>query len=167
MSWSLFVIAAHQAAHDGVLDWADAASHSRGVPDTAPAAVPLPTVSEVLAAFHDAGCHGEAWFQVSDDGSPPLRPCPDPESCARNGGLDLGEVTLRGAAREDLGRPLSSATEIETVSFRKPSAAGALAAVCALASVAGPQLVFDDSAEQVFVVRPGELASDLAQEWPW
>jgi len=134
------------------------------MPDTVPAPVPLPTVAEVLAAFRDAGCHGEAWFQI-DDASPPLSRCPDPASCARNGGLDIGEVTLRGAGQAGL--PLTSATEVETVSFRKPSGAGALAAVRALASVSGPQLVFDDSADQVFVVWPHEREADLALEWPW
>jgi hypothetical protein len=42
-----------------------------------------------------------------------------------------------------------------------------LAAMCALAPVAGPQIVFDDSGDTVFVVRPGEQAGDLAGEWPW
>lgn len=168
VSWSLFVMAVHQAAQEGVLEWVAGASHSRGFPDTVPAAVPLPTVAEVLAAFHDAGCHGEAWFEVSDaEVSPPLRRCPDPALCQRNGGLDIGEVTLRGAEQAGRGVPLSSSTRVETVSFRKPSRAGALAAVCALASVSGPQLVFDGSADQVFVVWPNELEADLAQQWPW
>jgi hypothetical protein len=164
----MYVIAVHQAARDGVLEWAAAASRSRGVPDTVPAAVPLPTVAEVLTALHDAGCHGEAWFQVSDaEVAPPLRRCPDPVSCVRSGGLDIGEVTLRGAAQADFGLPLSTATRVETVSFRKPDGAGALAAVCALARVSGPQLVFDDSADTLFVVWPNEVEEDLAHEWPW
>ncbi|MFI7598861.1 hypothetical protein [Actinoplanes sp. NPDC049681] len=168
MSWSLFVMPVHQAAHDGVLEWVGAASHSRGVPDTVPAAVPLPTVAEVLAAFRNAGCHGEAWFQVRDAGvSPPLTRCPDPASCGREGGLDIGEVTLRGAERADGRVPLTSATRVVSMSFRKPSRAGVLAAVCALASVSGPQLVFDDSADEVFVAWPNELEADLAREWPW
>ena len=144
------------------------AGYSRGVPTTAPEAVPLPTVANVLAAFRDAGCHGEAWFTLSDAGaSPPLRQCPDTVSCARKGGLDLGEVSLRGAGQAGFGLPLSSGARVETVSFRKPSGAGALAAVCALASISGPQLVFDDSADRVFVVWPGELEANLAREWPW
>jgi len=51
----MFVIAVHQAARDGVLEWAFTANHSRGVPDMAPAAVPLPTVVAVLTAF-DGPC---------------------------------------------------------------------------------------------------------------
>jgi hypothetical protein len=42
-----------------------------------------------------------------------------------------------------------------------------LAAVCGLASVAGPQLVFDDSVDQAFVVQPDEQVEELVQEWPW
>ena len=41
------------------------------------------------------------------------------------------------------------------------------AAASLLALNAGPQLVFDDSADSVFVVWPGERADDLAAEWPW
>ena len=168
MSWSLFVIAVHRAARGGVLEWAATASHSRGVPSTAPTAVPLPTVTEVLTAFHEAGCHGEAWFEISGaEAAPTLRECPDPGSCAGNGGLDIGEVALRGPAQAHFGRLLSTTTSVETVSFRKPTGAGALAAVCALARVSGPQLVFDDSADTVFVVWPNEVAGTLAHEWPW
>jgi hypothetical protein len=83
------------------------------------------------------------------------------------GGLDLGEVTLRGPAQADFGPLLGAAISVEVVSFRKPAGAGALAAVCALARVSGPQLVFGDSAETVFVVWPNEVAGNLAHEWPW
>ncbi|GAA4733178.1 hypothetical protein [Phytohabitans rumicis] len=41
-----------------------------------------------------------------------------------------------------------------------------LKAVCALAALAGPQLVFDESAA-AFVVRPGEETEDLEEDWPW
>lgn len=50
-------------------------------------------------------------------------PCPDPASCARTGGLGLGEVSPRGAERTGCGLPLSSTTRVRTVSFRKPSSA--------------------------------------------
>jgi hypothetical protein len=164
----LFVIPLHHAAYDGVLEWAATATYSRGVPSTMPAAVPLPTVADVLAALRHAGCHGEAWFQVGDaDAAPPLMQCPDPASCAHDGGLDLGEVSVHGAEQANLGLPLGFNTRVETVSFRKPSGAGALAAVCALVSVAGPQVVFDDSADRAFVVWPGEVEADLVQDWPW
>jgi hypothetical protein len=164
----LFVIPLHHAVHDGVLEWAATATYSRGVPSTVPATVPLPTAADVLIALRHAGCHGEARFQVGDDdAAPPLMQCPDPASCARDGGLDLGEVGLRGAEQADFGLPLSSNTRVETVWLRKPSGAGALAAVCALVSVTGPQLVFDDSADRAFVVWPGEIEADLVQDWPW
>ncbi|WP_165942741.1 hypothetical protein [Micromonospora sp. KC721] len=29
------------------------------------------------------------------------------------------------------------------------------------------QFVFDDSADQVFVVWPGEGVADVVKEWPW
>jgi hypothetical protein len=38
---------------------------------------------------------------------------------------------------------------------------------CALAMLAGPQLVFDVSATAAFVVRPGEKTEDLGEDWPW
>jgi hypothetical protein len=56
---------------------------------------------------------------------------------------------------------------VDGVSFRKPSGVAALHAVCALTAVAGPLLVFDDSADQVFVVWPGERVEDLLKDWPW
>jgi hypothetical protein len=37
----------------------------------------------------------------------------------------------------------------------------------ALTPVAGAQLVYDDSADEVFVVRPGERVEDLIADWPW
>ncbi|MEV4537778.1 hypothetical protein AB0J82_28770 [Asanoa sp. NPDC049518] len=42
-----------------------------------------------------------------------------------------------------------------------------LAAVVALASRAGPLLVFDDSGDQVFVVSPDDDPTHLATHWPW
>ena len=56
---------------------------------------------------------------------------------------------------------------VEGVSFRKPSGAAALHAACALTAVTGPLLVYEPSANQVFVVWPDEQAVDLAGEWPW
>ncbi|GAA2713851.1 hypothetical protein [Actinoplanes palleronii] len=168
MSWSLFVIPLHQAAHGGVMEWAAAATPSRGFPSALPAPVPLPTVAGILVALDRAGCHGDPWFQIRDaDAAPPLLRCPDPAFCARNRGRDLGEVSLHGAEQAGLGLPLSSDTRVETVSLRKPSRAGTLAAACAIASAAGPQLIFDDSGDQAFIVWPGESEADLAQDWPW
>jgi hypothetical protein len=164
----MHAIPLHDLANEGVLEWATAASSSRGVPDRAPAPVPLPSVAEVLTAFRDAGCHGTAWFAVADAAAaPPLTECPDSDACARAGGLDLGEVSLRTVGLEGAVLAMSSHAGVEAMSFRKPSGVAVLTAVCRLTSTAGPQLVFDDSADKVFVVWPNELAEDLVSEWPW
>jgi hypothetical protein len=164
----LQVISLHKVAEEGVLAWAVAASSSRGVPERAPASTPLPTVADVLGVFADAGCHGTAWFTVVDaEAAPSLTECPDPGACARVGGLDLGEVSLRVVGRDDIGSPVPSDARVEGISLRKPSGVAVLAAVCKLTATAGPQLVFDDSADRVFVVWPDEHPEDLVREWPW
>jgi hypothetical protein len=88
-------------------------------------------------------------------------------SCADAGGLHLGEVSIDVAGQASSKHPLQTGTAVESVSFRKPSGAAALRAVCALTAVTGPLLVYDPSGNQVFVVWPGERAEDLAGEWPW
>jgi hypothetical protein len=151
-----------------ILQWTASASASRGVPERLPAPAPLPSAHAVLTALRAAGCHGTAWFKVTDAATAALlAECPDPGACSRTGGLDLGEVSLTAAGYADPDQPLPADAVIEGTSFRKPVPAAVLAAMCALAPVAGPQIVFDDSGDIVFVVRPGEQAGDLAGEWPW
>ncbi|WP_412747787.1 hypothetical protein [Krasilnikovia sp. M28-CT-15] len=158
----------HLSVSGGVLEWAAAASFTRGILDQAPEPVPLPSVADVLAVLRDAGCHGTAWFTLADaDAVPRLAPCPDPAACARTGGLDLGEVGLHIGGDADTKSAMPSDAAVEAVYFRKPNGIAVLTAVCRLASAAGPQVVFDDSADQFFAVRPGELVEDLVQEWPW
>jgi hypothetical protein len=155
-------------AADEILEWTAAAPRRRGVPERLPGPAPLPSLHNVLAAFGAAGCHGSAWFRVTDAATGTLlAECPDPASCSRNGGLDLGEVSPTAVGYAGPDRPLPSEAAIEGTSFRKPAPGAVLAAMCALAPIAGPQLVFDDSAGTVFVVHPGERAEDLAAEWPW
>lgn len=163
MSWSLSAIPLHDLAHEGMTEWAAEASFSHGVPGRAPEPRALPSVATVLTAFRSAGCHGTAWFAVSD-WDQGLPECPDPAHCAERGGLDLGEFTLRGAGAEQM---LTPATAVAHLAFRKPIGAAVLAAMCALAPVGGPQLIFDDSADRVFVVHPGDRAQDLTAIWPW
>ena len=168
MSWSLHAIPLHEAANEGVLEWAAAASSSRGVPDRASASTPLPTVADVLGVFGDAGCHGTAWFTIVEaEAAPSLTECPNPGACARVGGLDLGEVGLRVVGQGDIGLAVPSDARVKEISFRKPSGVAVLTAVCELTLIAGPQLVFDDLADRVFVVWPDELTEDLVREWPW
>jgi hypothetical protein len=151
-----------------ILEWTASAPRRRGVPDRPADPAPLPSTRTVLAAFQAAGCHGEAWFTVTDaETAALLAGCPDRGDCSRAGGLDLGEVSLTAIGHAGPDQPLPANAAIEGTSFRKPASGAVLAAMCALAPVAGPQLVFDDSAETVFVVRPGERAEDLAAEWPW
>ena len=56
---------------------------------------------------------------------------------------------------------------VRAVSFRKPAGIAVLAPMCVLTPAAGPQLVFDDAADRVFVVRPGVRVEDLLAAWPW
>jgi hypothetical protein len=74
---------------------------------------------------------------------------------------------LRVVGQGDIGFPVLSDAKVEGILLRKPSGVGALSAMCQLTSKAGPQLVFDDSADRVFVVRPEENPEDLVREWPW
>ena len=133
-----------------------------------PTSVALPSVVDVLAAFSTAGCHGTAWFKVrGEDSASRLAECPGSDACSRSGGLDLGEVSVRVVGHVDSERPMPSDAAVESIAFRKPVGVAVLTALCALALTAGPQLVFDDSADCVFVVWPGERPDDLIGEWPW
>ncbi|MEV0900439.1 hypothetical protein [Actinoplanes sp. NPDC049802] len=158
MSWSLHAVPVHALTEDGMAEWAARAEFRRGLPDRPPARRPLPTVEQVVTALREARCHGEAWFQVDGVDEPlPERP----------GFRYVGEVGLHF----DDGRDRSAMSEpgrlVVGLSFRKPDCAGVLAAVRRLATIGGPQLVFDDSGDDVFVVYPdGDLAV-LRAEWPW
>ncbi|WP_197699071.1 hypothetical protein [Micromonospora inositola] len=167
MSWHLLVTPLHTAVADDGLEWAAGAESSFGLPEEPPAARELPMVAQVLAAFREAGCHGVPWFQVAGrDVASQLPGCPDPATCASVGGLDLGEVSLGvdGAGGDE---PVKLDQAVTDIGFRKPSGGAVLAATVALASQAGPLLVFDDSGEHVFVVSPGDDPTHLAQHWPW
>ncbi|WP_328459329.1 hypothetical protein OHA21_26815 [Actinoplanes sp. NBC_00393] len=155
MSWWMHAVPLSGSTGAETLEWAASASFSRGVPEQMPASRPLPSVRDVLAAFRAAGCHGTAWFDLIGTAEP-LEECPDPGTCYSAGGLDLGEVRLSMVE-----------ASVEAVSFRKPVPVAVLTAASALASTAGPQLVFDDSADSLFVVWPGESAESLLAEWPW
>lgn len=167
VSWHLLVAPLHTVLADGGLEWAAGAESSFGLPEEPPAARELPTVSQVLSAFREAGCHGVPWFQVvGQEVTSDLPGCPDRATCASMGGLDLGEVSL-GVDGADGDEPVELDQAVTDIGFRKPSGTAVLAAVVALASQAGPLLVFDDSGEHVFVVSPGDDPTDLAQHWPW
>lgn len=128
----------------------------------------MPSVAEVLDAFRSAGCHGTNWFEiVGEETGSRLPECPGASSCASTGGLDLGEVSVYAAGKASSLPPIPADAVVETVTFRKPNTVAALSAVCALASVAGPQVVFDESAAEAFVVWPGEDVGELGDDWPW
>ncbi|GAA3388539.1 hypothetical protein [Cryptosporangium minutisporangium] len=168
MSWSLFMVPLHSLARDGLAEWLASATSTRGLPDEIPLPRPLPTVAEVLDAFRLAGCHGTNWFEVIDeDAGTRLPECPEPTTCASVGGLDLGEVSLYATGQTSSLPPIPADVPVETVTFRKPSAAAVMRAACALASSAGPQLLFDHSGDPVFVVWPGEVTRELELDWPW
>ncbi|MEV4763305.1 hypothetical protein AB0J89_11785 [Micromonospora chokoriensis] len=167
MSSHVLVAPLHTAVADGGLEWVAGAGASFGLPEEPPAARELPTVSQVLSAFREAGCHGVPWFRVAgQEVTGDLPGCPDPATCAAMGGLDLGEVSL-GVDGADGGEPVELDQAVTDIGFRKPSGNAVLAAVVALASQAGPLLVVDDSGEHVFVVSPGDDPTDLSQHWPW
>jgi hypothetical protein len=165
VAWSVLVSPLHVVAADGGLEWAVAASFAYGIPERAPAAQPLPHVQDVLAAIASAGCHGTAWFTVEGiDVTSYLPPCTNPADCATAGGMDLGEVTLHPAGSDD---KLRADSRVEAVRFRKPHGRALLHAVCGLTAAAGPLLVFDEDADRVFAVSPGDRPEDLAGHWPW
>lgn len=165
MSWSVFVSPLHRVVAEGGPDWAVAASFTYRMPDRTPTSRPLPRVTDFLSAFRSAGCRGTAWFAEEDlDASVRLPPCPNPADCATVGGMDLGEVSLQTVHQ---GEAVRANALVEVVAFRKPSSTAALHAACALTASAGALLVFDDSADHVFVVSPGDRPEDLIAQWPW
>jgi hypothetical protein len=163
VSWHLHLLPLQEAVRDGGLAWAASADSPRGLPYHVPGPQPSARVLDVLGAFRAAGCHGRAWFEVRHlDPGLGLPQCPDPITCAGTGGLDLGEVSLHVAGQAGGEHPLQADDAVEGVSFRKPSGAAALHAACALTAVTGPLLVYEPSANQVFVVWPDEQAEDDA-----
>nr|BFE57660.1 hypothetical protein GCM10020063_021860 [Dactylosporangium thailandense] len=164
----MLVVSLHCLSRDGLSEWLASVQSVRGAPDHAPEPVPLPSAAEVLDAFRSAGCHGTNWFRLlGEEAGSRLPECPDAGTCASLGGHDLGEVSVYCAGGTSSLQPIPADAAVETVSFRKPSAAAVLRAVCALAPIAGPQLVFDDSAAAAFVVWPDEHADALMNDWPW
>lgn len=164
MSWSLLVSPLHTLAHNAGWDWAAGVAFAYGLPDQPPPARELPTVRQILSAFRQANCHGVAWFRISGrNPSMDLPPCPDPPKCAEVDGLDLGEVSLQTDDEDDL----QLDTRVTTIVFRKPSGRAVLAAMLALASQAGPLLVFDDTADKLIVVSTDDDESRMAEHWPW
>ena len=141
---------------------------TRGVPDGVPPVLPLPSIAQALDAFRRAGCHGTNWFQIiGADVGTRLPECPGPGPCVDVGGMDLGEVSVYAAGQTSSLPAVAAEAPMAWASFRKPDPAAVLRAVCALSALAGPQLVFDVSAEVLFVVWPGEQPDGLVGEWPW
>ncbi|MEE6257068.1 hypothetical protein [Plantactinospora sonchi] len=168
MSWSLYAMPLHHVASDGGWEWAASAGSVRDLPDQPPEPTPPARVGDVLDALRAAGCHGTAWFEVDGLAAGSALPrCPDAGTCGIEEGPDLGEVSLHVAGQERHGQPLPIDAAVAGVSFRKPNTLAVLRVMCALTSAAGPLLVHDDSADQVFVVWPGERAEDMRGEWPW
>nr|MDT0658669.1 hypothetical protein [Micromonospora sp. DSM 115978] len=168
MSWSLYVVPVDSLSRDGMAEWIASADFTRGVPERLPPVLPRPSIVEVLDAFRAAGCHGTNWFEVAGEPAGSRLPeCPGTDVCTSGGALDLGEVSVHTLGRTSGIPAVTADAVVETVAFRKPNPAAALRAACALVSLAGPQLVFDESAGAAFVVRPGEKAEDLAEDWPW
>ncbi|PPK97315.1 hypothetical protein CLV92_104135 [Kineococcus xinjiangensis] len=53
------------------------------------------------------------------------------------------------------------------MSFRKPSGAGVLLALCAAAPHTGPVVAYCPETESVAVVHPGRQPAELRRRWPW
>ncbi|MGI5183751.1 hypothetical protein ACQEVZ_46610 [Dactylosporangium sp. CA-152071] len=168
MSWSLFVVPADELTRDGMADWIASAESIRGLPERTPPVLPRPSVAEVLDALRAAGCHGTNWFEVVDEPAGSRLPeCPGTAACTGDGTLDLGEASVYTAGQTSSLPAVAADAAVETVTFRKPNPAAVLRAACALAALAGPQLVFDESATAAFVIWPGEEPADLEGDWPW
>ncbi|GAA1420534.1 hypothetical protein ACFQZ4_06940 [Catellatospora coxensis] len=167
MSWFMVAMPLHVALENGGLARAADASLSFGLPDEPPVAGEPPTVVQVLSAFRQAGCHGDAWFRLAvPDCGTGLAVCPDHVNCSTVGGLDLGEVML-GVDGRSRSEPLEPGDAVTDIGFRKPAGGAVLAAILALASQSGPWLVCDDGGDCVFVVSPGDDPAHLAAHWPW
>ncbi|MEV4134136.1 hypothetical protein AB0J72_18440 [Dactylosporangium sp. NPDC049742] len=108
------------------------------------------------------------WFEVVDEPAGSRLPeCPGTAVCAGDGALDLGEVSVYTVGQSSSLPAVTADAAVETVTFRKPNPAAVLRAACALAALASPQLVCDESATAAFVVWPGEEPGDLQADWPW
>jgi hypothetical protein len=159
VSWSLFLVPAHQLAREhGSLG-----QFTAQLANLAAEAKRLPTVEEVLAELAASGCHGDAWYRLEGLENP-LPRCPDYARCAAGNGFDLGEVSLH--CGKDLAEPVHRDDLVECVSMRKPGA-GALRAAIALAALGAPQIAFDNIGAEPFIAMPGQQAQDLATSWPW
>jgi hypothetical protein len=164
----LYVVPVDSLSRDGMGEWIASADFIRGVPGQTPPVLPRPSIVDVLAAFRAAGCHGTNWFEVvGEPAGSRLPECPGTDACTSSGALDLGEVSVYTVGRSSSVPAVAADAVVETVAFRKPNPAAALRAACALAALAGPQMVFDESAVAVFVVQPGEKTADLEESWPW
>jgi hypothetical protein len=164
----MYVVPVDSLSRDGMTEWVASAEFTRGVPEQAPPILPRPSIAEVLAAFRAAGCHGTNWFEVAGEPAGTRLPeCPGVDACLSGGALDLGEVSVYTVGRSSSLPAVAAGEAVETVAFRKPNPAAVLKAACALAALAGPQLVFDVSAAVAFVVRPGEETEELEEDWPW
>jgi hypothetical protein len=178
----MFVVPLHQIDHQELVEWSFDVSFAFGIPREPAMPRSLPLVVDVLDAFARGGCHGTAWFEVDRmDIAGTFPSCTGLAECAAAGWLDLGEVTLRepddrpvgveglDVPAEDDGKPpcLDPESRVGSIAFRKPNPVAVLHAVTALARSAGPLLVFDDLADRVFVVAPGDTYEGLEKFWPW
>jgi hypothetical protein len=164
----MFVVPLHRLTEEDGAGWVGSAEFIRGVPENVPPVLTLPPIAQVLDAFRRAGCHGANWFQiVGEDAGTRLPDCPGPGPRVDVGGMDLGEVSVYVAGQASSLPAVAADAPMAWVAFRKPNPAAVLRAVCALALLAGPQLVFDESADVLFVVWPGEDPDGLESEWPW
>src|SRR5262249_32846590 len=155
--WFAYVVPLHACPTD-VIDWVRE-FEPNAVPEDLPPPRPLPTVEQVLTELRTAGCYGDAWYKIADDGDRVLPERSDPE------GLYLGEVLIRVEGAADLAAPIHLEDRVICVSFRKPRQ-GMIRAATVLAALGGDQLVFDDSGQAV-VVGPDQSDESLAAVWLW
>lgn len=166
MSWSMMIMPLHRIPSEELTALAAGCDVVIGLPSAASLEGRLPTTGEVLAAITDAGCHGDAWFDVtSEDLAGLLRFCQDRSGCAGASGMDLGEIGLTSPDMP-VDQPLVLASEVELLSFRTPNPAAVRALSLSLSRVAGPLLVFDDNVDRLFVVEP-RTPQGVLDQWPW
>jgi hypothetical protein len=157
VSWSAFAIPLHACPSD-VLEWVRELGGVQ-IPEELPEPQALPTVEQVLTGLRDAGCWGDAWYQITDENDVIL---PDRPAATD---LYLGEVSITVDGEVQPSQHVRLDDRVAGLSFRKPGD-GLRRAVTVLVALGGPQLVFDTFGEGA-VVGPDVGDDALAPVWIW
>jgi hypothetical protein len=151
-----------------MLDWVrNEFPDAYGLPTELPARRPLPTVTHLVDAIEQSGCHGSAWFSVEGQDGSPIPSCANRRFCARTDGWDLGEVNPQVNDGTGNGDVVQWTSAVESIGFRNPSPTAVLRTTLYLAKHAGSFLLLDDMIDHAFVLDPADDRVRLAAAWPW